>query len=89
MPSWFLQRLRYRERLIINNTFAIVLGQRIRELGLLRAVGATGRQIRSSVLIEALLIGVVASLVGVFAGRGNLLGVSKPYSSSRRWVRPP
>jgi len=55
---------------IINNTFAIVLGQRIRELGLLRAVGATGRQIRSSVLIEALLIGVVASLVGVFAGMG-------------------
>ena len=55
---------------IINNTFAIVLGQRIRELGLLRAVGATGRQIRSSVLIEALLIGVVASLAGVFAGMG-------------------
>jgi len=55
---------------IINNTFAIVLGQRIRELGLLRAVGATGRQIRSSVLIEALLIGIVASLVGVFAGMG-------------------
>ena len=55
---------------IINNTFAIVLGQRIRELGLLRAVGATGRQIRSSVLTEALLIGVVASLVGVFAGTG-------------------
>jgi len=55
---------------IINNTFAIVLGQRIKELGLLRAVGATGRQIRSSVLIEALLIGVVASLTGVFAGMG-------------------
>ena len=55
---------------IINNTFAIVLGQRVRELGLLRAVGATGRQIRSSVLIEALLIGVIASLIGVFAGLG-------------------
>ena len=55
---------------IINNTFAIVLGQRVRELGLLRAVGATGRQIRSSVLIEALLIGVIASVIGVFAGLG-------------------
>ena len=55
---------------IINNTFAIVLGQRVRELGLLRAVGATGRQIRSSVLIDALLIGVIASVVGVFAGLG-------------------
>ena len=60
---------------IINNTFAIVLGQRIKELGLLRAVGATGRQIRSSVLIEALLIGVVASLTGVFAGTGIAWGI--------------
>ena len=55
---------------IINNTFAIVLGQRVRELGLLRAVGATGRQIRSSVLIEASVIGVIASLIGLFAGLG-------------------
>ena len=60
---------------IINNTFAIVLGQRIKELGLLRAVGATGRQIRSSVLIEALLIGVVASVTGVFAGTGIAWGI--------------
>ncbi len=55
---------------IINNTFAIVLGQRVREFGLLRAVGATGRQIRISVLTEALIIGVIASIVGIFAGLG-------------------
>lgn len=55
---------------IINNTFAIVLGQRVREFGLLRAVGATGRQIRTSVLIEALVIGIIASIVGIFAGLG-------------------
>lgn len=55
---------------IINNTFAIVLGQRVRELGLLRVLGATGRQIRQSVLIEALLIGAGASLVGILGGIG-------------------
>ncbi len=55
---------------IINNTFAIVLGQRVREFGLLRAVGATGRQIRASVLTEALIIGIIASIVGIFAGLG-------------------
>ena len=55
---------------IINNTFAIVLGQRVKELGLLRVLGATGRQIRQSVLIEALLIGAGASLVGILGGVG-------------------
>ncbi len=55
---------------IINNTFSIVLGQRIKELGLLRCLGATGRQVRASVIGEALLIGVLASLIGVLAGIG-------------------
>lgn len=52
----------------INNTFSIVLGQRIRELALLRGVGASQRQVMASVLIEALLVGVVASAVGIAAG---------------------
>ncbi len=55
---------------IINNTFAIVLGQRIRELGLLRCLGATGSQIRRSVLGESVLIGLLASVVGAVAGLG-------------------
>lgn len=55
---------------IINNTFAIVLGQRIRELGLLRCLGATGSQIRRSVLGESVLIGLLASIVGAVAGLG-------------------
>ncbi len=55
---------------IINNTFSIVLGQRIKELGLLRCLGATGRQVRTSVIGEALLVGVLASLIGVLAGVG-------------------
>ena len=53
---------------IIYNTFAIVLGQRTRELGLLRLVGADPRQLRRSVLGEALVIGVVSSLLGIGAG---------------------
>ncbi len=54
----------------INNTFAIVLGQRVRQLALLRALGASAKQIRRSVYVEALLIGVIASAIGIVAGLG-------------------
>ena len=57
---------------IINNTFQIVVSQRIRELGLLRAIGATGRQVSRSVYLEALLVGVFSTVVGI--GLGILLG---------------
>ena len=53
---------------IINNTFSIVIGQRVRELALLRALGATGRQISRSVRLEAVVIGAVASALGLLAG---------------------
>ncbi len=43
---------------VIANTFAIVLGQRIRELGLLRAIGAGSGQVTGSVLLEALVVGI-------------------------------
>ncbi len=55
---------------IINNTFQIVVGQRIRELGLLRALGATGRQVARTVLLEGALVGTLATLVGLAAGVG-------------------
>ena len=58
---------------IIYNTFAIVLGQRIRELALLRTIGAEPKQIRKSVLGEALVIGTIASVAGLVGG----IGVSK------------
>lgn len=60
---------------IIANTFSIVTSQRIRELGLLRAVGATPSQIRRSVLIESLMIGIIASIVGIIAGVGIAYGM--------------
>ncbi|MFM8944938.1 MAG: ABC transporter permease, partial [Actinomycetota bacterium] len=53
---------------IIFNTFSIVVAQRVRELALLRALGASRSQVRTSVLVEALIVGVIASGVGVGAG---------------------
>jgi putative ABC transport system permease protein len=55
---------------IIFNTFAIIVAQRTRELALFRALGASGRQVMTSVLIEATVIGIVSSLLGVLAGIG-------------------
>lgn len=53
---------------IIYNTFAIVLGQRTRELALLRTIGASPVQIRRSVIGEALIVGVLASVGGIGGG---------------------
>jgi putative ABC transport system permease protein len=53
---------------IIQNTFRIIVRQRQRELALLRAVGATGGQVVWMVVIEALLVGVFASIVGIGVG---------------------
>ncbi len=52
----------------IFNTFSIIVGQRTRELALLRIVGASRRQVFRSVLLEALLLGLAASLVGLGLG---------------------
>ncbi|MCU0268303.1 MAG: FtsX-like permease family protein [Acidimicrobiales bacterium] len=52
---------------LIFNTFLIIVGQRVRELALLRAIGASQRQVAFSVLGEALVVGLVASIIG-FAG---------------------
>ena len=61
---------------VIFNTFATVTAQRQRELALLRAVGASRRQVLAAVLGESLIIGLLASAVGVIAGIG-LAGVLK------------
>jgi putative ABC transport system permease protein len=53
---------------LINNIFTITVGQRVRELGLLRAVGAKARQVRWSVLAQSFLIGLLATIVGIGAG---------------------
>ncbi|HVE91753.1 MAG TPA: FtsX-like permease family protein [Actinomycetota bacterium] len=53
---------------IIFNTFSIIVAQRTREFGLLRALGASNRQIMRVVVAEALATGVVASVVGLGLG---------------------
>jgi len=55
---------------IIVNTFSMLVGQRTRELALLRAVGATRRQVTLSVLAEAGVVALVGSLVGIAVGVG-------------------
>jgi putative ABC transport system permease protein len=58
---------------IIFNTFTMLVAQRSKEMALLRALGASRRQVTRSVLGESLLVGLVASTVGLAGG----LGVAK------------
>ncbi|MFJ3792312.1 ABC transporter permease [Kitasatospora sp. NPDC090091] len=60
---------------IIANTFTMLVAQRTKELALLRAVGASRKQITRSVLVEALLVGLTASLGGLLAGVGIATGL--------------
>jgi putative ABC transport system permease protein len=55
---------------VIFNTFSITVAQRTREFATLRTVGASRRQLLWSVVLEALVIGVVASVIGLFGGLG-------------------
>ncbi|MFC8423793.1 ABC transporter permease [Streptomyces sp. NPDC057236] len=55
---------------IIANTFTMLVAQRTKELALMRAVGASRRQVTRSVLIEAFVVGAVAAVVGLVAGVG-------------------
>ncbi|MFD9635270.1 ABC transporter permease [Streptomyces violascens] len=60
---------------LIVNTFSMLIAQRTRELGLLRALGADRGQVRRSVLLEALLLGLVGSTLGLAAGVGLAVGL--------------
>ena len=61
--------------LLILNTFSILVAQRARELALFRAIGATRRQVRSSVLVEALFIGLIGATLGLLVGYGLAWGI--------------
>jgi putative ABC transport system permease protein len=60
---------------VISNTFAILVSQRTRELALLRAVGAGRGQVLGSVMLEAVLVGLVAAALGLAAGVLLAIGV--------------
>ncbi|MEU6542617.1 FtsX-like permease family protein [Streptomyces sp. NPDC046859] len=60
---------------LISNTFTMLVAQRTKEIALMRAVGASRRQISRSVLAEAALVGLVASLIGFALGVGLAVGL--------------
>jgi putative ABC transport system permease protein len=60
---------------IIFNTFSIIVAQRTKELALLRAIGASRRQVMTSVVGEAFVTGLLASVLGIAAGLGIAIGL--------------
>jgi putative ABC transport system permease protein len=66
---------------VIFNTLSITVAQRMRELATLRTVGASRRQVMASVLVEALIIGAIAAVVGLFVGLGLAVGLDKLMSA--------
>ena len=60
---------------LILNTFSMLVAQRTRELGLMRALGASREQVNRSVLVEAALLGLVGSTLGLILGVGLALGL--------------
>jgi putative ABC transport system permease protein len=75
---------------VIANTLSITVAQRAREFATLRTLGATARQVRLTVVVEGLATGLLASIVGLFAGLGlakalealfDALGATLPLTS--------
>ena len=66
---------------VIFNTLSITVAQRTREFATLRTVGASRRQVLTSVILEALVIGLTASVVGLFAGLGLAVGLSELFKA--------
>lgn len=66
---------------LIFNTFSMLVAQRTREIGLMRAIGANSAQVLKSVVIEAFLLGVVGSILGVAAGVGLAVGLMELMSA--------
>jgi putative ABC transport system permease protein len=62
---------------IILNTFSMLVARRTRELALLRAIGASKRQITWSVVGEALILGLVGGVLGIGVGIGVALGLRR------------
>ncbi|QNE76917.1 FtsX-like permease family protein [Streptomyces finlayi] len=65
---------------LIANTFTMLVAQRTRELALMRAVGASRRQVKRSVLLEAGVVGAIASVTGFLLGLGLAVGLRSAMS---------
>ena len=64
---------------VIFNTISITIAQRTRELATLRTLGASRRQVLRSVVLESLVIGLAASVAGLFAGLGLAKGLNAAF----------
>jgi putative ABC transport system permease protein len=73
---------------LILNTFSILVAQRTRELALLRSLGASRGQVLRSVLVEAVVVGLVAATLGLFAGLG-VAALLRAVMQAARGVRLP
>ena len=66
---------------VIANSLSITIAQRTREFATLRTLGASRRQVLRSIFVEALVIGVLASIVGVLVGFGLAVGLFKLFDA--------
>ena len=66
---------------VIANSLSITIAQRMREFATLRTLGASRRQVLLSVILEALVMGVLASLIGLFLGLGLAKGLFKLFDA--------
>src|SRR3954471_9934692 len=67
---------------IIFNTLSITVAQRTKEFGLLRMIGASRRQVLGSVILEAIVTGFIASIVGIAAGVGLAKAINALFEAS-------
>ena len=66
---------------LIFNTFSITVAQRIRELGMLRTLGASRRQVLGSMILEATVLGAMGSVLGVLGGIGAAKAINALFKS--------
>lgn len=66
---------------VIFNSLSITIAQRTRELATLRTLGASRRQVRFSVIVESLVMGTVASIVGLFLGLALATGLFRLFDA--------
>jgi ABC-type antimicrobial peptide transport system permease subunit len=67
---------------VIFNTLSITVAQRTREFATLRTIGASRNQVLGSVILEAFVIGVIASAIGLFAGLGLAAGLNALFKAA-------
>ena len=71
---------------VISNTLSITIAQRVREFATLRTIGGSRRQVLRTVMVEAFVVGALASIVGLFLGPGDREGPQCPVRRDRHRV---